>query len=97
MLGEGRYPVNCVSLNSSGLLAVGDCGGGLRVYHVQSAARVVLVTTIDLAAIFAKKMNTDEVKGKPSKKKFNIRLVREAFKKSVTFFTLEKGVKIGLR
>ena len=68
MLGEGRYPVNCVSLNSSGLLAVGDCGGGLRVYHVQSAARVVLVTTIDLAAIFAKKMNTDEVKGKPSKK-----------------------------
>ena len=61
VLGDGRYPVNCLGVNSSSLLAVGDCGGGLRVYHVQSASKVVLVTSIDLASIFAKQVQTDEV------------------------------------
>ena len=61
VLGDGRYPVNCLGMNRSSLLAVGDCGGGLRIYHVQSASKVVLITSIDLASIFAKKIQTDEV------------------------------------
>ena len=61
VLGDGRYPVNCLGMNRSSFLAVGDCGGGLRIYHVQSALKVVLITSIDLASIFAKKIQTDEV------------------------------------
>ena len=61
VLGDGRYPVNCLGMNRSSLLAVGDCGGGLRIYHVQSASKVLLTTSIDLASIFAKKIQTDEV------------------------------------
>ena len=57
VLGDTRHPVNCVSLNSAGLLAVGDCAGGLRLYEVASTApstspAPLLVATIDLAALW---------------------------------------------
>ena len=53
VLGDTRHPVNCVSLNSAGLLAVGDCAGGLRLYEVTSPGPApLLVATIDLAALW---------------------------------------------
>ena len=60
-LHDTRYPVNCISMTQAGLLAIGDCAGGVRIYHIISPSEaVVFVTNIDVAALFVSQIHTEE-------------------------------------
>ena len=56
-----RYPVNCISVNNDNLIAIGDCGGNLRVYQKRdnNNSHLDTVTTIDIAGLFAQELQSD--------------------------------------
>ena len=54
-----RYPVNCISVNNDHLIAIGDCGGNLRVYQKRENSHLDTVTTIDIAGLFAQELQSD--------------------------------------
>ena len=60
-----RYPVNCISVNSDHLIAVGDCGGNLRIYQKLESNQVNLVTNIDIAAFFKQHLQTEDNQSNP--------------------------------
>ena len=54
-----RYPVNCISVNNDNLIAIGDCGGNLRIYQKRDNSHLDTVTTIDIAGLFAQELQSD--------------------------------------
>ena len=60
-----RYPVNCISVNSDHLIAVGDCGGNLRIYQKLESNHVNLVTNIDIAAFFKQHLQSEDSQSNP--------------------------------
>ena len=61
----GRYPVNCISVNTDNLIAVGDCGGNLRIYQKLESNKVSFVTSIDIAAFFKHHLQSEENTSNP--------------------------------
>ena len=60
-----RYPVNCISANSDHLIAVGDCGGNLRIYQRLEKSQANLVTNIDIAAFFKQHLQSEDNQSNP--------------------------------
>ena len=68
---DSRYPVTCASINREDLLAVGDCSGCLRIYHIKSPSLIFLVSCINVATFFTQTLHTDEDQVKPGHIFFN--------------------------
>ena len=60
-----RYPVNCISVNTDHLIAVGDCGGNLRIYQKLDNNQVNFVTNIDIAAFFKQQNQAEDNQTNP--------------------------------
>ena len=60
-----RYPVNCISVNTDQLIAVGDCGGQLRIYQKLDNNIRNVVTTINIAAIFVQHLQAEDDQSEP--------------------------------
>ena len=60
-----RYPVNCISVNTDHLIAVGDCGGNLRIYQKLENNQVNVVTNIDIAAFFRQHLQAEDNQTNP--------------------------------
>ena len=60
-----RYPVNCISVNTDHLIAVGDCGGNLRIYQKLENNLVNIVTSIDIAAFFKQHLQSEDNQSNP--------------------------------
>ena len=62
---SSRYPVNCISVNTDHLIAVGDCGGNLRIYQKLDNNQVNFVTNIDIAAFFKQQIQAEDNQTNP--------------------------------
>ena len=82
-LGDTRYPVTCISINSDDLLVVGDCGGAVRLYQIMTSAQVSLVTMIDVSALMSRHRPDDADQARPGCDVLSLKLLNTARNNSV--------------
>ena len=58
-LKQGRFPINCLSINKDNLLAVGDCSGTIYFYFMNTKG-TKLVTKVDVGHFFISDDGTED-------------------------------------